>query len=158
MSLRERLESHPATNLRKAISKANKELNAIRGYHKMKKAELVEAMLKFPERFEDIEFHSVPKRERRKLSEAEKEVLRERLKKAREAKGKGKKKKEPKKKEEKFDQDKFDKELEEELKDPEKLKELGLKDPRRKKLKIKRKKKEEEPPKKKKIKIVKKKK
>ena len=56
-SLRKRLESHPVTHLRKAISAQN-----IKGYSAMKKAEVVDLMLKTPERFNDIKMYAAPAR------------------------------------------------------------------------------------------------
>ena len=49
---REILNSHPVGNLRKEISKTN-----IKGYSKMKKAEIVELMMKNKERFSHITHH-----------------------------------------------------------------------------------------------------
>ena len=57
MELRERLESHPVTNLRKEISKKAKEIN-LRGYSKMKKAELINFMLDHKDKFNYIQVHT----------------------------------------------------------------------------------------------------
>ena len=56
-SLRKRLESHPVIHLRKAISAQN-----VKGYSAMKKAEIVDLMLKTPERFNDIKMYAAPAR------------------------------------------------------------------------------------------------
>lgn len=49
MDLKKRLESHPLTFLKKQISNTN-----IRGYSKLKKAELIQLMLKNKDRFDNI--------------------------------------------------------------------------------------------------------
>ena len=57
MGTKEIFESHPISNLRKAISKTN-----IKGYSKMKKDELVALMVKNKERFQDIKPYVKPVR------------------------------------------------------------------------------------------------
>ena len=57
MDLKARLESHPTAHLKKAISKTN-----VKGYSKMKKAEVVELMLKNADRFNDIAMYVKPKK------------------------------------------------------------------------------------------------
>ena len=57
MDLKSRLESHPVTHLRAAISKTN-----VKGYSKMKKAQVIELMLKNADRFNDIAMYIKPKK------------------------------------------------------------------------------------------------
>tara|TARA_R110000868_G_scaffold393222_1_gene664159 strand:- start:177 stop:563 length:387 start_codon:yes stop_codon:yes gene_type:complete len=64
-SLRKRLESHPVIHLRKAISAQN-----VKGYSSMKKAEIVDLMLKTPERFNDIKMYAAPARMTKEQLEA----------------------------------------------------------------------------------------
>ena len=52
MITREILNSHSATTLKKEIGKTN-----IKGYSKMKKSELVNLMIKTPERFSHIKMN-----------------------------------------------------------------------------------------------------
>tara|TARA_R100000781_G_scaffold96677_1_gene60651 strand:+ start:297 stop:665 length:369 start_codon:yes stop_codon:yes gene_type:complete len=61
MELRDRLESHPVTNLRKEISKKAKEIN-LRGYSKMKKAALINFMLDHKDKFNYIQVHTKAKK------------------------------------------------------------------------------------------------
>tara|TARA_R110001606_G_C15373169_1_gene649745 strand:- start:175 stop:741 length:567 start_codon:yes stop_codon:yes gene_type:complete len=49
MDLKTRLNSHPVSTLKKEISKSN-----VKGYSKMKKAEVVALMVKHPEKFDHI--------------------------------------------------------------------------------------------------------
>jgi len=66
MLTKEILNSHPATTLKKEISKTN-----IKGYSKLKKGELVELMMKNKERFSHIkkkgeETKEEPKKKKKK--------------------------------------------------------------------------------------------
>ena len=56
MQLKDRLDSHPVSNLRKEVSKKAKEVN-LRGYSKMKKADLINFMLKHSDKFNYIKEH-----------------------------------------------------------------------------------------------------
>ncbi len=91
--MREIFESHPLKSLRKEVAKTN-----IKGFSTMKKADLVNVMLRNVERFRYMKMYVKPKP-----------------------------KKKLKKKQKPFSLDEFEKALAEELKDPEKLAELGLK-------------------------------
>lgn len=55
MDLKTRLESHPVTTLKKEISKTN-----VKGYSKMRKAEVVALMVKNSDRFNHIKHSSEP--------------------------------------------------------------------------------------------------
>ena len=55
MDLKTRLESHPVATLKKEISKTN-----VKGYSKMKKAEVVALMLKNKDRFNHIKHANEP--------------------------------------------------------------------------------------------------
>ena len=65
MDLKSRLESHPVTHLRAAISKTN-----VKGYSKMKKAQVIELMLKNADRFNDIAMYNKPVRMTKEQLEA----------------------------------------------------------------------------------------
>lgn len=66
MPTREILESHSAATLKKEISKTN-----IKGYSKMKKAELVDLMLKHKDRFHHIKMaEKVVQKKAKKFSDA----------------------------------------------------------------------------------------
>jgi hypothetical protein len=63
MVTKEILQSHPVSVLKKEISKSN-----VKGYSRMKKAEVIELMLKHKEKFSHIEMAtSVPKKEKKKV-------------------------------------------------------------------------------------------
>ena len=49
------LNSHPVGHLKKEISKTN-----IKGYSKMKKGEIIDLMLKYPDRFKHIRTYGEP--------------------------------------------------------------------------------------------------
>ena len=68
MVSKEILNSHSVGTLKKEISKTN-----IKGYSKMKKAEIVELMLKSKEKFMHIEMREKPKRQMKKKKEEKKE-------------------------------------------------------------------------------------
>merc|ERR1711935_851192 len=58
ITMRETLNSHPTSTLKKEISKTN-----IKGYSKMKKAEIIELMMKNKDRFLHIMFNEKKEKE-----------------------------------------------------------------------------------------------
>lgn len=82
MDLKSRLESHPISTLRKEISKTN-----IKGYSKLKKAEVVALMLKNSDRFNHIQHkekapRKAPEPKNKKENDKRTAILKESLKKA----------------------------------------------------------------------------
>merc|ERR1711935_1134737 len=83
ITMRETLNSHPTSTLKKEISKTN-----IKGYSKMKKAEIIELMMKNKDRFLHIMFNEKKEKEPTKkddsnlnfLNALSKETRKERLK------------------------------------------------------------------------------
>jgi hypothetical protein len=68
--LKSRLESHPVTVLKKEISKTN-----VKGYSKMKKAEVVSLMLKHKDRFDHIKHKSDSQKQEPKEEPKKKKII-----------------------------------------------------------------------------------